>query len=76
MFNIVCDKTILNFKSVSGEVLSRHISDERLIYLVMKKIANDRLADLKVRKGLDCRKTKDKLIYSKDDRLTSAALLI
>ena len=63
--NIVCDKAILKFRSVSGEILSKGITDERLISLVMKKIATDKLDDFKLRKGLDLRKKADKSKYQK-----------
>lgn len=64
LFNNVWDKAILNFKSMPGEVLSQGITDDRLISLVMKKVANDTLLDFKSKKGLNLRKGKHKAIYN------------
>jgi hypothetical protein len=64
LFNNVWDKTILKFKSISGEVLSHGITDDRLISLIMKKVANDRLLDFKSKKALDLRKGKHKDQYN------------
>lgn len=66
-FNQTCDKTILGFRSQSGEVLSHTITDERLVSLVMKKIARDKLEDFKVRRGLDCRRKGDRQRYRKEE---------
>ena len=66
IFNQVCDKNILKFRSKSGEVLSNSITDERLLSLVMKKIATDKLEDFKARCGLNCHKKADRQRYTKE----------
>lgn len=74
-FNKVCDKEIRKFKSVSGEVLSNSIADDRLISLVMKKIANDHLDDFRERRGLDCRKVKHKRLYLEEENKLKITIL-
>jgi hypothetical protein len=66
LFNTVCNKNILKFRTRSGEVLSEDISDERLMSLIMKKIASDKLGDYKTRKRLDCRKPGDRKLFAKE----------
>ena len=56
LFNTVHDKAIQDFTTRSGEVLSNTISDDRLLSLIMKKIAKDKLHDYQVLKGLNLRK--------------------
>ena len=67
LFNRACDKTILKFRTRSGEVLCHDITDERLISLIMKKIATDKLQDFKARKEIDCRNPKEKRVYESEE---------
>ena len=60
------DKSVLEFRSRSGGVLSQAISDETMLGLIMKKIAKDRLADWQVRRKIDRRTAAGKKAYAKE----------
>jgi hypothetical protein len=65
LLNTVYDENILNFKTVSGEHLKADASDDRVYQLLMKKMANDRISEYKIAKGLSGRKAKDKGVIAK-----------
>lgn len=75
LFNQTCNKTILGFRSQSGEVLSNSITDDRLVSLVMKKIATDKLEDFKARRGLDCRRRADKQAYKREENRLNISIV-
>lgn len=52
LFNRVFDKSILNFKTTSGEHLKRGVSDDVLYKLIMKKIANEKVLNWKQSQGI------------------------
>lgn len=61
LFNQVFDKSILNFKTASGEHLRRTVADDVLYKLIMKKIANEKIASFKLSQGItDARSLKNK----------------
>ena len=63
LFNTAHNESILNFTTRPGEILCNSITDDRLLKLIMTKIATDKLEDFKFRKNLDCRNTKQKKEY-------------
>jgi len=60
LFNVVCNKSILNFKTVSGELLRLSPSDRRTYGLIMKKVVKDKISNKKIIEGLDERNKDDK----------------
>lgn len=52
LFNQVFDKSILNFKTASGEHLRRGVADDVVYKLIMKKIANEKIASFKLSQGI------------------------
>ncbi len=61
LLNSVFDKSILNFRTTSGEHLRTGVSDEIIYKLLMKKVANDKIENFKVANGIpDVRSLKNK----------------
>lgn len=58
ILNSVFDKTILNFRTVSGEHLRTSVSDEVVYKLLMKKVANDKIENFKISNGITELRTK------------------
>jgi hypothetical protein len=58
--NLTFDSKILNFKTKSGEHLKLEVAEDILYKLLMKKVAKEKIANHKISKGLDARKTADK----------------
>ena len=66
LFNLSYDKSILSFRSRSGEVLSHTISDETIINLIMKKVARDKLDDIQGRNRINRRTAKGRKDYERE----------
>lgn len=64
-FNETYDKSILIFKSRSGEILSESVSDELLLKLIMKKIVKDKLKDTAARQSINRRTGKGRKTFAK-----------
>lgn len=61
ILNSVFDKSILNFRTTSGEHLRSDVSDEVIYKLLMKKVANDKIENFKITNGIpDGRSSKNK----------------
>lgn len=61
LLNNVYDKSILNFRTTSGEHLKAGVSDETIYKLLMKKVANDKIENYKIATGIpDVRSIKNK----------------
>ena len=64
LLNGVYDKSILNFKTVSGELLRAGVKDEILYKSLMKKIAKEKIENFKISNGIvevRTKKNKDKV---------------
>jgi hypothetical protein len=60
-FNQVFDKSILNFRTASGEHLKTLVADDVVYKLLMKKVANDKIENYKIVSGIpDVRSKKNK----------------
>ena len=64
-FNTIFDKSILKFKSQSGEILRNNVSDKVVHALVMKKVATYKIENFLERKKIDRRNPKGKKDYTK-----------
>lgn len=61
ILNNVFDKTILSFRTTSGEHLRNGVPDEIVYKLLMKKVANDKIENFKITNGIpDVRSRKNK----------------
>lgn len=61
LLNNVYDKSILNFRTSSGEHLRNNVSDETVYKLLMKKVANEKIENFKISNGIsDLRSKKNK----------------
>ncbi len=64
LLNNVYDKSILNFRTTSGEHLRSSVNDETVYKLLMKKIAKEKIENFKVSNGIlevRTKKNKDKV---------------
>lgn len=52
LFNKVFDRTILNFRTVSGEHLRTTVGNDIVFKLLMKKVANDKISNYKITVGI------------------------
>ncbi len=61
LLNNVYDKSILNFKTTSGEHLRSNVDDETIYKLIMKKVANEKIQNYMISNGIaDLRTIKNK----------------